>query len=645
MAVPSTLVLLRFREQDAEVLPSDEIGSLADLDVDAGLTLPPVADSFTGKGRAFSNGFALDAKDVVPGSSLATRDVTIQAIMSWDLDAQVAYGDTGTIVARGKGNAADEYAAYALELRVVNAALRVGELRLWWQDNAGAVHVQTGGQFIAPASGAFMLVTAVRRWISSAQVELRYYVGDKLLGDFVSADADVGGGTTGTFCVGTRYSAGVAGKFLCGVIDELRVLNYEITAEEIAATWDRMSRLQPRGYRAIRDLVQPGAPISDDPSSRIQKLLRIAGHALGYAAAQVENFRQNQLADRAFGPVLEELEGITGEAPKPSDSVKARRKRVIAHFRQRAGSSVPGVQATEADILALAPSQVQVLAFDNTIRDDFSAGLRTALWTPDPAAQWTIAADALRVQAGAGAAIGYDGGITSRAWYTCLAAALGGRGNPSDKFWDGRDAHIIAKLVPTTVPDHGEVGVVLYDLANEHALLFGLRNNGGTYQLITESFVAHKSQGVVIQGVAALQTYWLHLGPGSSAAAPDGYAQWQAAWSTTSQTTGYTSSADIQHPKSFGWIGMYARSFGAALAGNLDASFDDVILRFPYGHRTLRFYVLRDPMLPGAPDLPAAENALQRLKQAHVEAHVITKTTLYADDDTTPADRTPTGGF
>ena len=70
-----------------------------------------------------------------------------QTLVAWDLAGQAAYGQPGTIVARGKGGAPAEFVSYGLELRVVNAASAIGELRLWWQDTAGNVRTQLGGQF------------------------------------------------------------------------------------------------------------------------------------------------------------------------------------------------------------------------------------------------------------------------------------------------------------------------------------------------------------------------------------------------------------------------------------------------------------------------------------------------------------------
>src|SRR5690348_5269965 len=220
MSTPKTLVLLRFNEPADQVLPSDAIGALADLSVDTGIALPPVVTAFTGFGRSFSNGYALDALDVTPGASLATRDCSIQVLISWDLNAQFAYNRNGTIVVRGKNGSAAEYACYGLELRVVNATLQIGEVRWIWQDTSGNLKTQLGGQFILPPPGGYMMLTATRRWVSSSSVAIAYYAGDQLIGEFISADGDIGGGTTGTFCVGARYSGGVPSNFLCGVVDQ-----------------------------------------------------------------------------------------------------------------------------------------------------------------------------------------------------------------------------------------------------------------------------------------------------------------------------------------------------------------------------------------------------------------------------------------
>lgn len=642
MATRSTLALIRFREPDTSVLPSDDVGALADLNVDTGLSLPPVVSSFTGFGRQFSAGFAVDGLDVVPGATLATRDVTVRAIVSWDFSGQNGYGSPGAIVTRGKGNAAAEYVSYGLELRVVNASLGIGELRMWWQDSAGVIQTTRGGQFVAPAAGSYMLVTAVRHWISSSQVSLRYYVGDQLVADQLVSSGDIGGGTTGTFCVGTRYTSGTPGRFFVGIIDEIQVLNYEVTGEETAATWDRMSRLQPRGYRAVRDLLPPGLPISDDPGSRIQKLLRIVGHGVGYAAAQVENARQNLLPDRAYGPALEQWEGIVGESPAPSDTPATRRKRAVAHLSQRAGSSIPGVNATLADMLALNSSQIQYLAFDNTIREDWSAGLRAERWRTDPAPIWLIVSGALQVGGTTGLDLRFDG--TNRTWATCLTSV------DATPAWlpgaPGCDAFL--KVTPTTLSAACEVGLAFYDWTRVNAFLLGVRNNAGTVQVVSERFLRGVSQGVTVHATTSLTAHWLQLRQDTTALVQDATGEslqpHTVRWSTTSATAGFSQAAGIQFSYCVNWVGMYARST-AASAGSILATFDDIAIRSRRGARPFNWYVFRDPALPGSPDLLGARRALNRLAQAHIRANVIASKSLPCDDSASICEQGPMGGI
>lgn len=641
----SVLTLLRFDESLAAVPPKDALGSLNDLGIDTGLSLPPVTIALCGFARAFSNGFALDAVDAEPGATLTTRDVTIQAILSWDLNSQNTLATDGTIIARGKGNAPAEYVAYGLQLHVVNAALQIGRMIMWWQDTAGTVHTQQGGDFVLPPVGGFMMLTATRRWIDSTHVEVRYYAGDQLLADALSSNGDIGGGTTGTFCVGTRYSAGAPGLFLCGVIDELRVANYEMSHEEIAATWTRISKLQPRAVTAMKQLMQPGAPISHDPASSVQKLfVRAPGMALGYAAGQIENFRQNTLPDRAFGPTLAEWEQIVGQAPLATFTTDQRRARVIAHLAQKAGVSIPGVAATVNDLLQLGPGQLQVLAFDSTIRDSFTA-LNTQRWAPNPSSQWSIGGSGLRVQLPIGSAVPFDG--PNQLWQTCFTEALGSRypkgavaGNPA--FFDGHATKIIASIIPTTLPTSCEVGVAFFDWCAGNGVLFGLRNNAGTFQLIVERFVGFVSQGVSVEATVTLVHMWLFLQQleGATATTP---ATYQAAWSTTAQLGPYVSFPTFINPAPFQRVGFYARTFGgASLATALDMSFNDLIVRNPHGPRPFWWYAFRDSTLPGAPDLAGAESALKRLEQAQAGGHVITLTSAIADTDRV-ADTVPAG--
>lgn len=639
MAVRKTLFHLRFDEEHVNIAPSDAAGGLNDLiEVNA---VPAVVDGFTGRAREFGGTHGVAGNDVVAGSTLATRDMTVQALVRWDFDDAVALGHlTGTVVHRGAGGSASDAMPYAVQLRVVNAAARVGEVRFVWQDVAGLVDkVQLGGHFIVPSVGSssWLMITATRRWVSSSQVEIQYYVGAQLVGDHVSANGDIGGGTDSYTYFGVRDDQAVLVDQLVGAIDEVRLLNYHVTREEVEATWLRLSKFQPRGYKAVRDLFQPEAPVSNDPASRWQKLLRIAGHAIGYSAAQAENVKLNLIPTRSYGPTLEEWERATGEAPRAGDSVDRRRKRVVSHFSQRAGVSPPGVAATVGDMLVAARSQLELLAFDQTTVDTFET-LNTSRWFYDPPAQWTIDADALRVQSAAQL-------NKAPEWYSARMA-IGG---------NGRGAEMVAKIAPTTLVDGTEVGLWFVNRVRWDAFLFGFRrSNAGTIQLVTEDVVGGVLGGATVRAtLGALTTHWLHLrhdhdfpaanlGVGKKSA-------FDARWSAVSGTGPWTEALGAQSAidvaaNGLQWAGFYARTLGGG-AANLDVAIDDAKVRAPFGDRAFRFYVIRDPALPGAPDFQGANVSLARLKHAQTLAAAVRAKIARYDDPDTPYNSAPMGGI
>jgi hypothetical protein len=629
------VLLFRFDEVDDIVRPADSLGNLDDLTTEAGLAAPLVVDAALGRGRRFDppslNGYR--AQDVVSGSTLLTRDCSIQVVLNWQLAGQNSYGFPGTIYARGKGTSAAEYMGAGLELRVVNAALSVGELRWLWHDTAGVLKTQIGGHFQPHASESeFLLLTATRRWVSSTEVILRYYIGDVMLTEIPSVDGSIGGGTTGTTSIGARFTGAAWDRFLDGTIDELRVVDYELCAEEIAATYRRITYHQPRGYDLVKSLHDPGFPISGDPGSRVQRETRMWGNALGFASAQAENVR-NFVPQRAYGTVLEDWETVTKQAPKPGDSVDTRRARVVARQRRgESGVSIDGVEAALRELVDTDPTNLEIIAFDQTVREGFAA-LSTLRWTSEPAADWTISGNALRAQAAAG-----DFQLTGalRNWKTNMMS-IGG---------DGRGANHLAKLTPTTIPTAGEVGIFLANFATGDLILLGLKH-AGNYFVTCETFRAWASQGAAFApvdlGAGLPANLWLHLRHAGAGSAD--IENMLAAWSTTSGTAGFTTSAAIAHKWRAQWAGHYVRSVGGAIASALDSKFDDSDTRAPFGERSFFFYVYRDPALPGRPDLVGANHIIRQLKQAHTHVAVITNKSTLCDDVTTPCDLGPLGGI
>lgn len=623
-----TVVMLRF-EEDQLIPHRDEQGNLADL---ARLATSAMIDGIVGKAVFFSpgDGDGLTAQDQVAGTTLLQRDVSVQVILLWNPDDQ-GVGTPGTLIVRGKGNGAAEYHSYGLELRAIDTTK--GELRWLWQTTAGVLKTQIGGHFEVADGSAFMMLTATRRWVSPTEVLLRYYAGDQLLAEVLSVDGDIGGGTTGTTSIGTRFTGGAYGVFLAGAIDELRVLDRELAPEEVAATWRRLIELQPDGVRMIRDYLPPGLPISGDPASRVQGDLRTIGQGLGFAAAQIENVRDNLMPDRAYGAPLRRWETITAQNARPSDDTDRRRARVVGHLRQHSGVSVPGVDEALEEVLAIAGEQLEVLAFDNTIRDDFSDGDTPAeLWLLEPLAQWDEIGT-LQAQAAAAADLRWDG--SHQLAYTALLS-------PQSSV----AAEIFAKLTPTTYPDNIEAGICALDRAHGHAFFLGLRRSGANYQVVRQRFENLAAiEAVTVLATTAQVDHWFHLQQQTAPPPAGGRASYTVKWSTTGPASGFSSVANLDWVQDYQWAGLYLRAHVASLGGGADARIDDVQLRTPHGTRPFRWYVFRDPTLPGAPDLLGGRGIVRRMKHAHTEAEVITSKSLRCDDVTCGCDRTPMGAL
>lgn len=637
-------ILLRFSEQFDDVLPSDTSKQLEDLNTDGAIgTLPVVGEGFTGYARIFSatDSTRLQAVDRAAGDTTLTRTMSVQAILRFDYAAQAAAGTPGTIVCRGKSGSADERVAYALELRVVNLGTRTIELRYVWQDIAGVEHTCVGGWFVAPVNGttdAFLMVTATRRWISSSEVVCRYYIGEQLLGEFVETVGDIGGGTLGTTTIGARY-AGAWEHFFCGAIDELRVVDYELAPEEIQATWLRISEYQPLGVQLYIDEHPPGWFPSFDSNTRHGREALLIGNGLGYAAAQIENFRANMMPDRAYGHVLERWESITGVEQRHGDGITERRRRVLARMRQRLGVSPDGVKGALEELLATSQANIDVIAFSNIIEDDFTT-LKTLRWQTNPSAKWSIVGGALQVSTNDSAGtFPYD-------WRTCLTGVDG-----PDRI-GGYGAQAFVKVTPTTLADGGEVGVCLYDKVRKDALLLGVRRVGAAYQVVSQRYTNGVSLGVTVHAVTANVPHWLHVGADPTTVY-SGQAQTDLVphfvrWSTTSATAGFTQADPGNFDFVVGWCGFYARGYdgGANINGNaLIASWDDAALWFPHGGRPFYFYALREAGLPGDYDLSAATTVLSKLKQAHTHACAITSLALLCDDPDSGCGLGPCGGI
>lgn len=634
-------VKLRFGGPE-ETPAVDDLGGLYDLAPPSGQDYPDDEEGPLDRAAVFSSGAMLEATDATVGATALPRDVTIQTMIAWDIAAQDSYGAAGTIIARGKGTGATEYMPFAVELFVVNATSRLGGVRMLWHSPAGVLATDTGAGFTAPSDpAAYVQLTVTRRWISTTEVVVRYYINDQLLAENTSTDGDIASSVDGHTAIGARYDGGYD-YYLCGSIDELIVAPYEMSHEEIAAAWSRISDHQRDGYRIIRDLMPPSIPITDDPSSRAQMDLRSIGVALGFSSGMVENFRANVMPDRAYGETLRRWERITRQPPRAIDSTELRRGRVVGQLASRLGCSQRGIDAALDTMLDVDEGDLEFFAFDNTIRDDFATLEAERWWYPKGGVD--VTGNQLRIQAAAGT---YTWDATH---YAGLHASIGvepPRGIEGVAAADQTlaDLRMFAALTPTTLPDGGEAGIVLWDWTAGSMMFLGLANVSGTYKVQYQrvrSRVNTDAAPVVLATLANAKT-WLRFAPRATAYSPsDGDQDYVFSWSQTSNAEEDLSSSS---PVTFSRAGcLYAGLyFRGTVASAADVRFDEFAFRNGLGSRPFYWYVFRDPVLGGEPDVPGANRVVNRMRHAFTSAHVVESRSFLCDDDASLTDLTPLG--
>lgn len=626
------IVLLRFDEATDDVMPSDAMGALKDFAVHASTTMPSVVAGYTGPAREFvaADLTGLITSDVESGASLLTRNMTIRAIVRWDIALQNTYGSPGAVLWRGANTNAADRTAYAMELAVVDSGQYLGELRMAWQDIAGTLHVAAGAQFQMESPSQWLMLTITRRWVSTSEVVVRYYVGDKFIGETTETAGDIGGGTTGSTTLGARKNNAAWERFLCGAIDEVQVLEGVMSDEEIEHTYERITKWQPLGLQLYMDSLPPGWPLNMSADTRVGKEARLTGHGLGYAAAGIENIRKNLMPDRAYGRALARWERMTRKTPRASDTVQQRRDRVVAHFRQRAGVSPPGVRIVLHDLLAVdSVDDIAVFACSNTRREDFASALDLNVWRESEGGIWATGGGSLN-------AIGNVGDSADFLAGTFKHLLTGADGPPRLGVSYGHQ--VFAKLTPTTLPNNSEMGLIFWDWPRGNAMLFGIRRNAGAYQVVSQRYLANVAQAAVVHATTSLTPHWLHMRQDvalwNGTDAIDSLQNHTVRWSTTGPSSGFSEATGIQAALGAGWIGTYIRAWtGTTFGGAVSVSFDDLALRCPHGRAPFHFYAYRDGADPGEYDLAASNAVLRTLKQSHTHAGALASLSFIAGDD------------
>ena len=302
-------------------------------------------------------------------------------------------------------------------------------------------------------------------------------------------------------------------------------------------------------------------------------------------------------------------------------------------MRRTEGVSIPGLEAALVELIDTDASNLQILAFDQTITDDFAATLDTTRWWSEPSADWTISGGALRVQAIAG-------DFTQPSTWKRNLTSIGG---------DGRAVQLLCKVTPTTIPDGAAAGIILSNKQNKNEIALVLLRSGTHYfvdALVVTAGVVTANPVAIDLGTVAPANIWLHVYQGGTVGFGGGASvqPFTVGYSTTGPTSGFVYSASFMASATMHWAGQVFLG-GNVTAGASDFKFDDAKVRAPCGDRSFFLYVYRDPALPGRPDLVGANHIIRQLKQAHTWAAVITNKQCLCDDVTTPCDLGPLGGI
>lgn len=626
------VVQLRFNETEQDVRPVDAAGALAELDpANSGtgaLAMPILTTGVLGRARLFDGRtMGLAAVDAVPGASLLTRDLSIQVVFQWDILGQVSAGTPGGLVSRGLGTGVAEYLAYGIELAVIDAPSYTGQARWLWQDLAGVLKVQDGGAFTC-RPGDYVMLTATRRWVSPTEVRIRYYLGEARLAEIISTDGSIGGGTTGTFQLGTRMVGGLDSNFFAGAIDELLIVGRELCAEEVESTWNRITVYQPRGETLYLQSHDKGYPLPKDPGSDARLEVRMVGHALGLASSHTEDLRANFLPQRAYGANLENWEALTQPLRGGNLSIEERRARVLARMRQRRGCSIPGLKDLLPSLLGGGTvDDLEFLAFSNTRIDNFDT-LDTLRWDLAPSSAFTPGANQVTITTAA---------VASPAPFSWKTMRIAIDAN-------GKQAHQRCRLTFPTFPVGAEAGLYFGDAGHNHYVLCGLRNVAGSLHLWTESFVAGVSVLSVDQGDTGLAvgvpapTAWLHAYQTTT----DGV--WAVQWSSTSATAGYSVPVTITHAHGAQWAGIYLRTVSTPGSG-ITVRAAEYLLRETFGDRPTFAYVLLDEALGFTPDVIGARQCVETIAHAYVHGTFVTRPAVVYGDPDNGYNTGPFGGY
>jgi hypothetical protein len=648
MQDPKTLVLLHLNEPST-IRPADSMGNLAPLDVQ---------DAFSVWGTSFQwqdgicggeihpfidDQVAMTSTDLAGRDTLATRDCTVQWLAG--VDDEPAIVDR-PIYSRGKGFAFAASETISMKCGVKRMASPVANhWELWceWETVAGAIQRQASATFIAPLAaggtwGQHLLFTVTRHWSSPTSVTINYYVNDSHIGTIESDDGDIGGATTGTTIIGGGYaSVGNRNDVWPGFIDELKVTNFEMSAEEVRATYRRLVEHQPNGVAVTAAMMPPGSGWIADPGSRWGKLVIAAGQGIGYAISKVDELRETWLPNRCGVDVITQWEQLYGAPFGQLDALAVRRARVVGLASRDNGYSPPLVQDLLADSMNVDASNIQILEYSNHFIESFTT-LEPELWWAEPSAAFSISGGALAMSVA---------GATNARWnsdtknsYRCITTL--------SNCEEAQRFCVIASMTAVGATADTVAGICLFNFRTGEAMyvgecFIGERNFGYAYYDpatgIFSNFVELDDESGDYPG----PNVWWKVQHNVDDDGVTNLGDYTISYSATGPTGPWTDFEVLNVMRECEWVGLGVVGTDSSTSGTASLSCTELRLFEPKGNRPLNWYAYA----PGAAaDLNLANLIVRRVKPAHTHAAAITSKSLLCDDATRPGcDYGPMGGL
>ncbi len=617
---PTTAALFRFLELADEVRPVEALGRVTDLAEIPTKAMPAVVQTdranenkLTSRGRSFGPDLGLKGVDqVVAGvtdHTLLLRDVTVRAFIDYKIENHIN-GDVGVVCVRGGDTGTDpERELYGLEIERVDANNLI--LRGRWQDKIGTQAVLAGAAFLKPAG--FFHVAVTRRWNTTTDILVRYYVNDALIGqETIAAAGDIGEGVGGTLVVGRRRLGAASTDFLPldTVIDHISIEGDEMSAEELRSDYRRQALHFVEGGALLRAYIPPGDTWNPNPDSLVQRWIAAEGDGIGDGLAETNRLRDDFLPDRAYGTALARWEFITGLAPGPSDSVQDRRDRVLGFLRKILGFSVENIKTALEPLFGLDAADIEIVEYDALRTDDFATD---DIGAP-PSRIWIteIGVGSIAIAAGV-CAVSLEH-IKPGEWFQGAAVPHRKASLSARQGEEPNRAALITELSSIVTADTPALIGHCWITPEKDVMWLGLRQTVIGRELASFSVVGGVASGfTTLLNPFVTDPFFLftsYLG--------NGRYNFRHAVAAGGPYSGDISIAGPSAPRYVGFGAVHQALNGAG--GTMSADFDDAQIYEPEGLRGLGWQAFRDPGLPGEFSIENAQLQLDKQAPAHTEA-------------------------